>query len=191
MEQELRRSPRRLRRCEHCIWTDLVGWDLQSFWKAYFLQYSLGKLRIPLASVNSRWEELITKSSTEFGIKHYSTVNRVDVSQYMHVWLVQVTLLNMQMRWASVRIHFWLALRFLKKINEMTWFIVHCFERRESWNEVYMFWICLSARKSSLTTRLFPGARRVKFPGLEPGLSAQRAMGLPQTNCSSYLFLAN
>lgn len=97
----------------------------------------------------------------------------------------------MQMRWASVRIHFWLALRFLKKINEMTWFIVHCFERRGSWNEVYMFWICLSARKSSLTTRLFPSARRVKFPGLEPGLSAQRAMGLPQTNCSTYLFLAN
>lgn len=45
MEQELRRSPRRLRRCEHCIWTDLVGWDLQSFWKAYFLQYSLGKTK--------------------------------------------------------------------------------------------------------------------------------------------------
>ena len=117
--------------------------------------------------MNSRWKELITKSSTEFGIKHYSTVNRLDVSQYMHVWLVQVTLLNMQMRWASVWIHFWFASRLIKKINEMTWVIVHCFERRGSWNQVYMFWTCVSARKSSLTTRLFPGARRVKFHARE------------------------
>lgn len=191
MKQELRRSPRRLRRCEHCIWTDLVGWDLQSFWKAYFLQCSLGKTKD-----SSRFGELSMRGA------HNKIFDRIWNQTLFHCqscWCFTVyacmtstsDFVEYANEWASVRIHFWLALRFLKKINEMTWFIVHCFERRESWNEVYMFWICLSARKSSLTTRLFPGARRVKFPGLEPGLSAQRAMGLPQTNCSSYLFLAN